>query len=47
MRKIALLSMMMLLVAPLALVAGEEGELPEGQEQATLEVSGMTCGDWE
>ena len=43
-KKITLLGLMMLLLTPVALLAGEKSELPEGQVQTTVEVSGMTCG---
>ncbi len=44
MRKFAFLGLIMLLLAPAAVFAGEKGELPEGQERAAISVSGMTCG---
>lgn len=44
MRKIAFLGVMMLMLAPLAAFAGDHGELPEGQAQVALKVTGMTCG---
>ena len=43
MRKIAFLVFVLLLVSPVVL-AGDEGELEEGQAMAALEVTGMTCG---
>ena len=45
MKKIALFGLMMLLLTPVALLAGEKSDkLPEGQTQTTFEVTGMTCG---
>ena len=45
MKKIALFGLMMLLLTPVALLAGEKSDkLPEGQVKTTVEVSGMTCG---
>jgi len=44
MRKIAFLGLVLLALASTAVVAGDEGKLPEGQAMAAIEVSGMTCG---
>ena len=45
MKRIAFVGLMMLLLAPLAVLAGEKADkLPEGQATTTVEVSGMTCG---
>jgi copper chaperone CopZ len=45
MRNIASLGLTLLLWTPLALSAGEEAGLPEGQSRAVIPVSGMICGD--
>ena len=45
MRNIASLGLTLLLLTPLALSAGEEAGLPEGQSRAVIPVSGMICGD--
>ena len=44
MRKLTLLGLAVLFLASPALVAGEEGELPEGQAEASISITGMTCG---
>jgi copper chaperone CopZ len=44
MRKIAFLGLLMLVLAPLAAFAGDQGELPEGQARVALKVTGMSCG---
>ena len=44
MRKIAFLGFALLVLTSPALLAGEHGDLPEGQAMAAIEVSGMSCG---
>lgn len=44
MRKFALISIAVLLLASSAFIAGEKGDLPEGQEEATISITGMSCG---
>lgn len=43
MRKLTLFGVALLLLASFAVIAGE-GELPEGQAEATIAITGMTCG---
>ena len=45
MRNIAFLGLTLLLLTPLALSAGDEEGLPEGQARTVIPVSGMICGD--
>jgi len=44
MRKIAFLSLVLLVLASPAVLAGEKSELPEGQAMTAIEVTGMSCG---
>jgi hypothetical protein len=44
-RNITFLGLTLLLLTPLALSAGDEEGLPEGQARTVIPVSGMTCGD--
>ena len=45
MRNIAFLGLTVLLLTPLALSAGDEEGLPEGQARTVIPVSGMICSD--
>ena len=45
MRTLVFVGLTLLLLAPPALSATDEAELPEGQARAVIPVSGMTCGD--
>jgi copper chaperone CopZ len=44
MRKIVFVGMVLLLLAPLAALAGDKAELPEGQARVAIPVKGMDCG---
>jgi len=44
MRKVAFVGLALLVLASVAVVAGDQEKLPEGQAMAAISVTGMSCG---